>query len=59
MDRHAINNFIRRRDFISSPSLCVIAGLVPAIPLRRARRLPKRDARVEPAHDELIGFGFN
>jgi hypothetical protein len=33
----------------------VIAGLVPAISLRRVRRFTKRDARVKPAHDELRG----
>jgi hypothetical protein len=29
-----------------------MAGLVPAIPMRRARCLPERDARAKPAHDE-------
>jgi hypothetical protein len=34
-----------------SPS-AVIAGLIPAIPIRDARpRLPKRDGRVKPSHD--------
>src|SRR5258705_6730610 len=28
-----------------------MAGLVPAIPLRKAQCVPKRDARVKPAHD--------
>jgi len=32
----------------------VIAGLVPAIPLMWARCVPKRDARVKPAHDSRI-----
>jgi hypothetical protein len=30
----------------------VVAGLVPAISLRRARRFNKRDARDELAHDD-------
>jgi hypothetical protein len=30
----------------------VIAGLVPAIPLRDAPYSPKPDARVKPAHDD-------
>ncbi len=29
----------------------VTAGLVPAIPIREALRLAKRDAPVKPAHD--------
>jgi hypothetical protein len=29
----------------------VIAGLVPAIPIRRALCVHKRDGRVEPGHD--------
>src|SRR5262245_27556855 len=33
----------------SSP--LVMAGLDPAIPPRRAQRLPERDAPVKPAHD--------
>ena len=32
----------------------VMAGLVPAIPLRRAPCLPKRDARDEPGHDVVV-----
>jgi len=32
----------------------VLAGLVPAIPIRRARRCPpKRDGRDEPGHDSF------
>jgi len=35
----------------------VIAGLVPAIPIRVARLCPhKRDGRDKPGHDELRGF---
>jgi hypothetical protein len=30
-----------------------MAGLVPAIPLRRAEYVATRDARVKPAHDTL------
>jgi hypothetical protein len=30
----------------------VMAGLVPAIPLREAQRPPKRDARHKAGHDE-------
>jgi hypothetical protein len=38
----------------------VIAGLVPAIPLRRARCAPERDARVKPAHDvERFALDWN
>jgi len=29
----------------------VIAGLVPAIPLKWAPRVPKRDGRDKPGHD--------
>jgi hypothetical protein len=29
-----------------------MAGLVPAISLRKARSIDKRDARDEPAHDD-------
>jgi hypothetical protein len=29
----------------------VMAGLDPAIPMRWAQCVPKRDARVKPAHD--------
>src|SRR5262249_57352405 len=32
-----------------------MAGLVPAIPLRPAQRVPKRDARDKPAHDGVYG----
>src|SRR5690242_6249484 len=36
----------------------VIAGLVPAIPIRRAQScLPKRDGRDKPGHDEWRGVG--
>jgi hypothetical protein len=36
------------------PFSFVIAGLVPAIPIREAQPcLPKRDARDKPGHDEL------
>ena len=31
--------------------ILVMAGLVPAIPMRDAHYAPKRDARVKPAHD--------
>ncbi|MES1156017.1 MAG: hypothetical protein ABUL48_06265 [Pseudorhodoplanes sp.] len=34
----------------------VMAGLDPAIPIRRAWCSPKRDARVKPAHDDRIFF---
>jgi hypothetical protein len=41
----------------------VITGLVPVIPLRRAMRVPKQDARVKPGHDAecvaLPGFRFS
>jgi hypothetical protein len=33
-----------------------MAGLVPAISLRMARCLPKRDARVKPAHDKKTQY---
>jgi len=33
--------------------LFVMAGLVPAIPMRRAPRLPKRDAREKRGHGEV------
>src|SRR5258708_19434667 len=32
-----------------------MAGLVPAIPIRKAHCPPKRDARVKPAHDDVEG----
>src|ERR1043166_8569578 len=35
-----------------SPLSFVIAGLVPAIPLRPASRVTRRDGRDEPGHDE-------
>jgi hypothetical protein len=39
-------------DVMLCPDLSVVmAGLVPAIPLRQALCIPKRDARVKPAHD--------
>jgi hypothetical protein len=36
------------------PPHLVMAGLVPAISVRRAQRPPKRDARDKPAHDEGV-----
>jgi hypothetical protein len=39
--------------YISTTSI-VMAGLVPAIPLRLAPHVPKRDARDAPAHDGVI-----
>jgi hypothetical protein len=40
---------------ISATAKIVMAGLVPAIPLGRAPCVPKRDARVKPAHDSGEG----
>src|ERR1035437_5526639 len=47
----------------SAKLFIVITGLVPVIPLRRAMRVPKQDARVKPGHDAecvaLPGFRFS